>query len=129
MGLTKRLALCAAVLGGAGLSSVALAAGGLVGTYATTITRPAELKGRWTLQFAKSNSYTVALNGKAVARGRYSATAGTIRFVHELGSGCTGTGTYAWNRSGTTVIFVRKHDAASCRGRAAILAHRFTQTR
>jgi hypothetical protein len=129
MRFKRRFALYAAVLAGVGVSSVALAAGGLVGTYTTTITKPSDLKGKWTLAFAKGHSYTVALNSKAVARGRYSATATTITFVRETGSGCTGTGTYVWKKAGTTMTFIRKREAPSCHGRAAVLAHRFTQVR
>jgi len=129
MRLSRRFALSAAVVGALVAASVALASGGVVGTYATTITKPTEIKGTWTLRLAKARTYTVALNGKAVARGRYSATATTISFIRETGSGCTGTGTYAWKRSGKTMTFVRKREAASCQGRAAILSHRFTQVR
>jgi hypothetical protein len=124
---SRRWLLAAAVVGALLLSSVALASGGVVGTYTTTITKPNELKGKWTIQFAKGTSYTVALNGKVVARGKYAATATTVTFVREAGSGCSGQGTYAWKRSGSSMTFVRKREARSCGGRAAILAHRFTQ--
>ena len=109
------------------LSSVALASGGLSGTYRTTIKSPAELKGTWALALGKGGTYTVTMSGQAVARGAYSSTATTITFLRERGSGCNGVGTYAWNRSGKTVTFVRKREAPSCQGRAAVLAHRFTQ--
>ena len=87
MRLSRRFALTAAAVGALVVSSVALATGGVVGTYTATITKPSQLTGKWTLAFAKGSSYTVKLNGKAVARGRYSATATTITFVHETGSG------------------------------------------
>jgi hypothetical protein len=129
MRLSRRFAFTAAAVGALVVSSVALATGGVVGTYTATITKPSQLTGKWTLAFAKGSSYTVKLNGKTVARGRYSATATTITFVHETGSGCSGAGTYAWKKSGTTMTFVRKREARSCGGRAAVLAHRFTQVR
>ena len=109
------------------LSSVALASGGLSGTYKTTIKSPAQLKGTWALALAKGGTYTVALNGQRVARGSYSSTAKTITFVRETGSGCTGSGTYAWTKSGKTMTFTRKREASSCQARAAVLAHSFTQ--
>jgi hypothetical protein len=72
----------------------------------------------------------VALNGKAVSRGKYSATATTITFGRESGgSGCSGSGTYAWKKSGKTLKLARKREAASCQLRATILAHPFTQVR
>ena len=121
--------LAAAVLGALALSAFALAASGVVGTYQATISKPSELKGKWTLELTRSSSYVVRLNGKPVARGRYAVNASTLTFVHETGSGCTGSGTYAWKKSGKTMTFVRKREAPSCQGRAAILAHRFTQVR
>jgi hypothetical protein len=110
-------------------SSVALAAGGLPGTYTTTVKSPAQLKGKWTLTLVKGGAYSVRLNGETVARGRYTSTATTITLDREQGSGCTGAGTYAWRRSGKTMTFVRKRETSSCQARALVLGHRFTQVR
>jgi len=123
------IVVVAAVAGAIAVSSVALAAGGISGTYTTTIKSPAQLKGRWVLTFAQGGSYTVAVNGQAVARGKYTSTARTITLHREQGSGCTGAGMYSWKRSGTTVSFTRKRESASCQARAVVLAHRFTQVR
>lgn len=112
-----------------GVSSVALAAAGVAGTYTTTIKSPAQLKGKWAITFAKSGKYTVAVNGETVARGKYSATAKSVTLFREQGSGCTGAGTYAWKKSGKTMTFVRKREASSCHARALVLGHRFTQVR
>ena len=117
----------AALVAALALSAVALAAGGVAGTYATTIKSPAQVKGKWVLKLAKGGTYTVALNGKRLARGTYSATATTITLRESAANGCGGSGTYAWKKSGKTLTFVRKREAASCQGRAAVLAHRFTQ--
>jgi hypothetical protein len=97
------------------------------GTYRTTIKSPAQLKGTWSLALAKSGRYSVSVNGQSAARGTYSSTATTITFAHERGSGCTGKGTYAWKKSGTTVTFTKQRESASCQARATVLAHRFTQ--
>lgn len=112
-----------------GLCSVAFAAGGVRGTYATTIKSPPQLKGKWVVTFVKGGAYTVALNGKRLAKGTYSATATTITLRESAATGCGGSGTYAWKKSGKTLTFVRKREAASCQARAAVLAHRFTQVR
>ena len=123
----KKLVLFGAALVTAlGLCSVALAAGGVAGTYATTIKSPAQMKGKWVLTLAKGGTYTVALNGKRLARGTYTATTTTIT-LRESAFGCGGSGTYAWKKTGKTITFVRKREAASCQARAAVLAHRFTQ--
>ena len=110
-----------------GVSSVALAAGGLPGTYTTTVKSPSQLKGKWVLTLATDGTYRVALNGKALARGTYSATPTTITLREP--QGCGGTGTYAWKKSGKTMTFIRKRESSSCPERAAVLAHRFTQVR
>ena len=119
----------AAAIGAVVVSSAALAAGGLAGKYTTTISSPAQIKGKWTLRFAKSGVYTVAWNGKVGARGRYSSTATTITFREPASTGCGGSGTYAWKKSGSSLTFIRKRESPACRPRAMILAHRFTQVR
>jgi hypothetical protein len=124
------VSLAAVVITVLGLASVAAAVGGVAGTYTTTITSPAELKGKWVLTLAKGGSYTVSMNGQILGRGSYSATAKTVTFGRERGgSGCAGQGTYALKKTGRTVRFIRKREAASCQGRAAILAQRFTRVR
>lgn len=127
-----RIKLTVFVLAGVaslGVSSVAVAAGGLSGTYTTTIKSPAQLQGKWAITFARSGTYTVAVNGETVARGKYSATAKSVTLFREQGSGCTGAGTYAWKKSGKTMTFVRKRETSSCQARALVLGHRFTQVR
>jgi hypothetical protein len=125
----RSLAVVALVIAALAASSVALASGGLTGTYTTTIKTPAQLKGNWVLTLARGGSYTVQVNGQAVARGKYSATPRTITLFRERGSGCTGAGTYAWTKSGKTTTFVKKRESASCQARALVLSHRFTQVR
>jgi hypothetical protein len=123
---------CVALAGVAlllGVCSVAVAAGGLAGTYTTTLSSPAQLKGKWSLDLVKGGAYSVRLNGEVVARGKYTSTARTITFDREQGSGCTGAGTYAWKRSGKTMTFVRKRETSSCQARAIVLGRRFTQVR
>jgi hypothetical protein len=122
-------ALLVAAAAALAMSSVALAGGGLSGTYTTTVKSPAQLKGKWAITFAKGGTYTVAVNGQAVARGRYASTATTITLDRERGSGCTGAGTYSWKKSGRTLTFTRKRESPSCQARALVLGHLFTQVR
>ncbi len=124
---TERLACAAVVILALAVSSAALAAGGVAGTYTTRINSPLEIRGKWSLTLMKGGTYKVALNGKALARGTYSATATTITLREP--TGCGGSGTYAWKRSGKTMSFTRKRESPSCQVRAAVLAHRFTQVR
>ena len=73
LGMSSRaLLLSLATAAALAVSSVALAGGGLSGKYVTTVKSPAELKGRWAITFAKGGTYTVALNGKTLARGSTS---------------------------------------------------------
>lgn len=121
-----RFACAAAVVGALVVASGAPAAGGVTGTYSTTITKSNHLNGKWVLVLGKGGTYTVKQNGFTLARGSYSATAATIRFAREKASGCTGAGTYAWRKSGKTMTFALKREAASCGARAEILGHWFT---
>lgn len=130
MGAAKVVALAVIVLAALAMSSVATGASSVAGTYRTTITSPAPLKGTWVLTLAKNGRFTVAMNGRIVSRGSYTATAKTVTLGRERGgSGCAGRGTYTVKKSGRTVRFIRKREAASCGGRAAVLAHRFTKVR
>jgi hypothetical protein len=130
IGAAKVVALAAIVLAALAMSSVATAAASVAGTYRTTITSPAPLKGKWVLTLTQRGTFTVAVNGQIVSRGSYTATAKTVTFGRERGgSGCAGRGTYTVKKSGRIVRFIRKREAASCVGRAAVLAHRFTKVR
>jgi hypothetical protein len=129
MKLVRRVILVAVVVCALAASSVALAAGGVAGTYKTTIRDSGHLNGKWTLGFTPSGTYTVSMNGEPLAQGRYSATAATITFSHEIDSGCTGRGVYTWKQAGKTVSFTRKRESASCNARAAVLGYRFTRVR
>lgn len=129
MRLSTRFMLAAAVAGALVVSSVALAAGGVVGSYSATIKNSNHLNGKWVVAFSEGGTYTVAQNGNTLARGKYSATATTITLFREPASGCMGSGTYAWKRSGKVITFTRKREHASCGARAEILARRFTQAR
>jgi hypothetical protein len=128
MTLTRRFVIAAAVGAALVVSSVALAAGGVGGTYAATIKNANHLNGKWVIVL-KGGTYTVAQNGNTLARGKYTATATTITFAREPASGCAGSGTYAWKKSGKTITFVRKREHPSCQARAEILGRRFTQVR
>jgi hypothetical protein len=125
MGKTRRAAFAVAVVGALVVAPGAVA-GGVSGTYSTTITKSNHLNGKWVLVLGKGGTYTVAQNGFTLARGSYSATATTITFAREKASGCTGAGTYAWQKSGKTMNFALKREAASCGARAEILGHWFT---
>ena len=130
MKISRSFALAAVTVGALVVSSFALASGGVVGTYTTTITKSNHLNGKWVLVLTKSGTYTVSQNGNGLARGSYTATATTLIFAHERDSGCTGAGTYAWTKTGKTMTFVVKHEHSSCGARAEILGrHRFTQVR
>lgn len=126
---SMRLTVAAAILGALAFSAVAVASGGVVGTYATTITKSNHLNGKWTLVLTKGGAYSIAQNGNVLARGKYSATAAMITFAREPASGCLGSGTYAWKKAGKRMTFLRKREAASCAARAEILGHPFTQVR
>jgi hypothetical protein len=125
----KRLVLVTGLVCALIVPSAASAAGGPVGTYATTITKSNHLNGRWVLVLAKGGTYAVAQNGETLARGTYATAGMTITLGREPASGCRGSGTYVVKTSGATVAFVRKREHATCRARAEILGHPFKRVR
>ena len=58
---------CRSWLAALAASSVALAAGGVVGTYGATIKNSNHLNGNWVVAFTKGGTYTVAQNGNALS--------------------------------------------------------------
>ncbi len=124
-----KLRLTAVVVLTLAVCSTAVAGGGIAGMYATTINSPSQIKGKWVLTIAKGGTYKVARNGRALARGKWSATAKTITFVESRTFGCGGSGTYAWKKTGKILRFTRRREARACQARAIVLGHRFTQVR
>jgi hypothetical protein len=125
----RHLALFGSLVVALAVSSVALGAGGIAGSYATTIKSPTDIKGKWVLAFAKGGTYRVQYNGDWIAHGTYSATPTAITFRESADEGCGGTGTYGWKRSGRTLTFTRKREIAKCQIRSVVLRHRFTRVR
>jgi hypothetical protein len=129
MKLVRPVTVVAVVVSALLVPPAALAAGGVVGTYRTTIRDSGHLNGTWLLALAPGGTYAVSTNGDPLAKGRYSASAKTITFSHETNSGCTGRGVYAWKKSGRAMRFVRKRESPSCNARASVFEHRFIQVR
>ena len=114
MRLNRRFTLAAAVVGALVVSSVALAAGGVAGTYKTTITNSGQLNGKWVAR---------ARQGRHLHGGDERQGTGSREILGDrdddhvrarAGSGCAGSGMYAWKKSGKTVTFIRKRETASC---------------
>ena len=130
--MSRRLAVAAVgICASAGLAGPAVAAGGLSGSYATTIkgdkSLHGSLNGRWVLSFAKAGTYTVADNGKIVIRGRFTTTGSTVGFGHETGpASCPTPGRYSFKLTGRTLRLKRLSDA--CTGRIGVLGHPLTKT-
>jgi hypothetical protein len=105
------------------VAATSLAASSLNGTYSTTISSPAQLKGKWTVDFQPGNKYSVGENSKVDTFGQYTLSGSTITFKDTAGPGrCPGntaSGTYTIAVHGSSIAFKTKHDA--CAGRAAVL--------
>jgi hypothetical protein len=122
----RRLALVASAIALLALPSVALAGASLPGKYTTKLTAPKQFKGTWAMTVKNGLTYTIALNGKVVVKGRYASIGRQITFSNETGpAACPTPGTYLWKRSGKTLTFKRIDDS-SCAGRSLVLGHPFT---
>jgi hypothetical protein len=126
----KRLAIAAALLLSAAVSSAALAAVGPSGAYKTLIVSNAlngELKGAWTISFT-SGTYTVTTRSTVVVRGKYSIKGMRIAFGHETGPGaCPASGAYTFHASGRKLTFVRINDS-KCAARNIVLGGSYTKS-
>jgi hypothetical protein len=125
----KRFALAVSVVLALALSSVALAAGTLSGTYKTKVTSTAEggfLKGTWTIKF-KNGTYTVTDNGKVVVHGKNTIKGSKITFQDTsgkfacVGSGTSGTYTFRLNGKQLTFTKVKESKKACAAGRVIVL--------
>ncbi len=125
----KRLVCAVAVVALLGLASVALAAGGLSGTYKTTIKNdPAlggALNGTWVVKLSKSHGYSGTQNGKLIVKGRATISGNTVTFKDSSGPGkCPGTGKYRFKLSGKKLkLTVISDSNSACVGRKDVLTH------
>lgn len=108
----------------AGIAPAALATEHLSGTYTTRITKPASLKGLWTVKFT-AGADTVTLNGRPLIHGDYTISGSTITLKSHGTGACTSPGKYTFTLSGKTLKFTKISDP--CPGRPEVLAHPFTQ--
>jgi hypothetical protein len=105
-----RAAAVAAVLAAMPVA-LAVASGGPSGTYTTTITRPAILKGTYRLTFTPGH-LVLDLPGGKVRRGTDTISGSTIRF-RLRGGLCRKPGTYKFTLSASSVTFTKIKDACS----------------
>jgi hypothetical protein len=91
--------------------AVAVASGGPSGTYTTTITKPAILKGTYRLTFTRGH-LILELPGGKVRRGTDTILGSTIRF-RLRGGLCRRPGTYKFTLSASSVTFTKVKDPCS----------------
>jgi hypothetical protein len=103
-------------------AATAVAAGGLSGTYKTTLTKPVYLKGTYRITFT-SGGFTVHGPYGYVTHGsdRVSGSRITIRG----GGRCGSPGTYTFRRSGNSLSFHKVSDP--CPRATLITAHAWTK--
>jgi hypothetical protein len=126
----KRLVCAVAVVAVLGLTSVALAAGGLSGKYKTVIHTTAfggALNGTWIIKFS-NGTYRATDNGHAVVHGTFKVVGNKVTVKDAKGpNACPVKGVYKFKFSGRKLRFREVSDSLSpaCAGRVAVLAHTF----
>jgi len=156
VGVSFMLAACgSSASSSTSTATLALASGSLSGTYRTTVTTPASLKGTWSFKFAHGRDSQL-LNGKEVANGTYTISGSTVKFADpaipmgavspsssgssttlpagapSLPSGtttptvCKTPGSYVVTISGETLTFKKISDPCNA-PRAQLLSHTFTK--
>ena len=121
--LKRWIAVTVSTLSVAIVVPLAVASGGLSGTYRTTISQPTSIKGNWSVKFA-SGQTTVSRNGQLVVHGHYSLAGSTITFKD--GKNCHNPAKYSYALSGKTLTFTKISDPCTS-NRHLILAHTFTR--
>ena len=131
--MLRRYLATVPILGVALFAPLAHASGSLSGTYRTTVTTPASLKGTWLFKFGDGRD-SQFLNGKEVANGTYTISGATVKFADPaIPSGtttatvCKTPGTYKVTISSETLTFKKISDPCNA-VRAALLSHKFTKT-
>src|SRR5476651_1533174 len=79
--MLRRYLATVPILGLALFVPLAYASASLSGTYRTTVTTPASLKGTWLFKFADGRD-SQFLNGKEVANGTYTIAGATVKFAN-----------------------------------------------
>ena len=117
----KRLVMLVAALAAFAIVPVALAAGGLRGTYETKLTG-SQLGGTWRIVFAHGK-YHVKDNGKPIVHGVFTIKGADVSFKDTGGRGkCSGTGKYSFRLSGKKLTLTKIKDSGKgCEGRVAVL--------
>jgi hypothetical protein len=120
MGRRLLVASFAILLVGAAL---AVAKGGLSGTFKTTLSGgPPALNGKWQLKFSGPH-FAIRRNGTKVVQGRVNYGAGKLTLTDTSGSyACSGAhrkGTYRYKLSAGSLTFTVVKD--SCSGRKAVM--------
>jgi lipopolysaccharide export system protein LptA len=119
----KRVVIALTVAALLVVASVAMAKGGLNGSWSTKIKSPKNLKGTWTLTFTPGH-YVVKVNGSKVTKGTDTIKGNKISVTD---STCKATGVYKYKITGNKLSFTKVKDGKTCTGRAAVLSHTFTR--
>jgi hypothetical protein len=129
--MMKRFVAAAVLAATLVAASVALAAGGIAGTYTTTIsgkgpgTLNGVLDGKWKLTL-KRGKYHVLFKGKDVVNGNYKVKKSVITVNDTSGPGkCKGTGKYKYTLKNDTLRLKKISDTKACAARQAVLSHSF----
>jgi hypothetical protein len=127
----KRFAIVAVIVAGLALSSMALAAGTLSGTYETKVHSTAlggGLNGTWTIKF-KRGTYTVSGPGNTKFHAKYSIAGTKVTFkARSSSNACHTAAIYKFKLNGKTLKFTKVRDSnPACVARQTILKGTFTK--
>ncbi len=123
----KRLVIALSVAALLVVASVAMAKGGLNGSWQTKITTPKQLKGTWVVKFTPGH-YNVKLGKTPIVHGTDTIKGNKISLTDTGGAGkCKGTGVYKFKITGAKLNFTKVSDTKACSGRSTVLSHTFTK--
>ena len=122
--MKKRLAVAVSIVAVMAFAGAALASATFTGTYRTTITTPAAVKGTWTLDFKANGSVTVSHNGQVTAN-HPSVKGSTL--TAPGGQNCPTVGTYKIKRAGNKLTFTVIKDTCTMGRKLILPGHTWTK--
>jgi hypothetical protein len=120
----KRLAVAGSVLAALAFGGVAVASTTPIGKYRTKITKPAAVKGTWTLEFKKNGSVRILRNGQLTAA--HGSVKGST-FTAPGGKSCPTIGTYKIKLTGKKLTFTVIKDSCAVGRKLILPGHTFTK--
>jgi hypothetical protein len=122
----KRIAIAMSILAALAFATAAIATGTITGKYTTTITAPASVAGRWTLDFKTNGTGTVAFDGQLTGN-VFTVKGSKLTAPGGKGHSCPNVGTYRIHLAGKHLTFTVIKDECTVGRKLVLPGHTYTK--